>query len=105
MKPALVILPLVLSLSACAQGLMTADACKPAEMDHLGSSAALLGTGIRADLQVLARDELNASRIVATTPCARVDKNPVLRDLHRLGDGPAAPGVLLGTAGCPKTRA
>jgi hypothetical protein len=73
-------------------------------MDHLGSSAALLGTGLRADLQVLARDDLNASRIVATTPCERNDKKPVLRDLHRLGDGPAMSNILAANSGCPKTR-
>jgi hypothetical protein len=107
MKPALLFLPLAISLSACAQAVMTADACKSGAADHLGGSAALLGSSVRSDLLSLARDDYGLNKLAANDagPCARLqNKNPRSYDLHKLGDGPAPP-VLLGDAKCPRTRA
>jgi hypothetical protein len=112
MKPAFLILPLAVALSACAQTIMTADAdCKPVAAVHLGGSAALLNAGISPMFQSIARDERGANKLTqaaVTTECARKNPTPRTYDMHRLGDGPALPGMLIGAsdtgASCPKAH-
>ena len=111
MKPAFLILPLAVTLCACAHDIMTAEDCKPVTAPgRLGTSAALLGSGISPGLLSLARDDRDSSRIVhaaATLDCARKNQAPRTYDLHKIGDGPSPPAVLLGSnsAGCPKAHA
>ena len=105
MKPAILILPLAVSLSACAQAVMTADAdpCKQtAAADRLGGSAALLGSGTPLNFQYITRDEYNGSRIAsdAARPadCIRIhNQTPRTYDLHKIGDGPVSSGTVLGS--------
>lgn len=114
MKPAFLLLPLALGLGACAQAIMTADASpcdKPAEAYRIGGSAVMLGAGNNLMLATFANDNREASRIprpAATTDCARRNPAPRTYDLHRLGDEPALPGILVGAnpAGpsCAKAR-
>ncbi len=113
MKPAFLILPLAVALCACAQTVTVADACKPAAVTRPGGSVALLGSGINPALPLPVRDDYNASRITpaaATTDRARENQTPPRTyDLHKLGDGPSPPAILLGAndarSTCPKARA
>jgi len=85
---------------------MTADAgpCPPvAAANRLGGSAALLGSGTPFPFQYISRDDYNGSRIAADAPrtadCIRIHNNQTPRtyDLHKLGDGPAPSGIVLGS--------
>jgi hypothetical protein len=111
MKPAFLILPLAVTLCACAHDIMTAEDCKPAAASgRLGTSAALIGSGISPGYELIARDDRDPSRIVhaaATVDCARKNQAPRTYDLHKLGDRPSPPAVLLGSnsAGCSKAHA
>lgn len=114
MKPAFLILPLAITLCACAEQTMTADAgdCKSvAAAYRSGGSAALLGAGVNPMLALLASDDRSATRIVhaaVTTDCVRKNPTPRSYDLHKIGDSPALPGILVGSnnagAACPKAR-
>jgi len=119
MKSAFLILPFAISLSACAQEIVTADLgpCPPATATpRSGGSAALLGSGINSNLLLFARDDNNPGRIVSsgagTAGCERLqtDKNKIqpFHDFHKIGDGPASPGILLGSdddrSPCSKIR-
>jgi hypothetical protein len=88
---------------------MTADAApcdKPVAAAHRGGgSAALLGAGVNPMLALLASDDRSASRIApsaATTDCTHKNQTPRTYDLHKIGNEPAP--ILLGAAGCSKTR-
>ena len=74
------------------------------------TSAALIGSGISPGYELIARDDRDPSRIVhaaATVDCARKNQAPRTYDLHKLGDRPSPPAVLLGSnsAGCSKAHA
>jgi hypothetical protein len=116
MKPVFLILPLTMSLCACAQQIVTADAgpCKSdAPINNIGGSAAVLGSGtlstfmpIAASMPGLGKINVNGERKI---DCTRIqnNKSPRFYDLHKIGDGPANPSGLLAQdakPSCPKTR-
>jgi hypothetical protein len=116
MKPPFLILPVVMSLCACAQQNLAADAgpCdSTASKNHIVGSAALLGSGVGPYLLGNTRDIPGISRFdadkVSTNACAnlRNDRNPRTFDLHKIGEGAENPDALITlNAGpsCPKAR-
>lgn len=116
MKSAFLILPLTISLCACAQQIVTADAglCNSdASINRTRGSAALLQSGVQLYIMPIARSAPGLGQFNVTelgkNDCAqfRNDKNPRLYDLHKIGDGPAIPNAVLAQdakPSCPKTR-
>ena len=117
MKSVFLILPLTISLCACAQQIVTADTgpCNSdASPDRMNGSAVLLGSGMQSYVMPIARSAPGLSqfnvREVGKNDCAqfRNGKNPRLYDLHKIGNGPADPNAVLAQGAkpsCPKTSA
>jgi hypothetical protein len=114
-KPVLLILPMAISLCACAQQIVTADAvpCKDHSLNRIGGSAAALGLGALSSFMPIAASTPGLGKIdvneAGKTDCTRLqnNKNPRSYDLHKIGDGPANPSGLLAQdakPSCPKTR-
>ena len=116
MKSTFLILPLTISLCACAQQIVTANArpCNSdAQANRVGGSAALLGMVMQFNVMPIARSAPGLGQFNATeawkNDCAQLqnDKKPRFYDLHKIGDGPADPNALLAqgaTPSCPKTH-
>jgi hypothetical protein len=116
MKPVFLILPLTMSLCACAQQIMTADAgpCKSdASTNNFGGSAAALGSGALSTFMPIAASMPGLGKInvneAGKINCTRLqnNKSPRIYDLHKIGDGPANPTDLLAQdakPSCPNMR-
>ena len=115
MKPVFAILLLSISLSACAQPIVTAESepCKDAAAVRTGGSAALLGSGSPNFVMPIARDVPGLSRVsageVASKDCTHLQngRSPRTYDLHKIGDEPADSDALIAqnaNPSCPKAR-
>ena len=116
MKPPFLILPVAMSLCACAPHILTGAAgpCDSAPSSNaIVGSAALLGAGVQPYLIVQGRDVPGISKIYAdkagTNACAnlRNDRNPHMFDLHKIGEGAERPDTLItlnARSSCPRAR-